>query len=106
MIGISTVASFVLGNEWARLAAIAVLCFGFGWVKGWGAYPRTDVAAIIRDRDNAWESKLKAQELDSEQKITAALEAAASVPTIADDAALVRMCNDSASCRDKSRSKR
>ena len=92
-----------------RFIAIAAAAFVFGWAKGWSSVPRVDIAQVqrvaVEARDSEWRQKLEAQERDSEKKITAALEAAASVPAIAGDGDLVRLCDKSSACRDKSRSK-
>ncbi len=106
MIGISTIASFVLGNEWTRLAAIAVLCFGFGWVKGWGAVPRVDVAQVQRvaaeARDNEWKARLADEERAHESRIEAAIEVGKSIAATPGDAAeRMRVCKSDASCRER-----
>lgn len=93
-----------------RFIAIAAAAFVFGWTKGWSSVPRVDIAQVqrvaVEARDSEWRQKLEAQERDSEQKITAALEAAASVPAIASDNELDGLCAKSSSCRDRGKPKR
>jgi hypothetical protein len=105
MMAVSTVASLLLGNEWARLAAVAVLCLGFGFVRGWAAHPKIDIAALERNasaaRDADWTQKITQQEREHEREMAAAREARDSTPIIAADADLAKLCNADAACRDK-----
>jgi hypothetical protein len=98
-----TIASALWGNQWTRLAAVAILASGFGWVKGWNAYPRVDVAAITRNaeagRDAVWSRKLAETEEKSRLEIDAAIEAASHASV---DGSLDELCRKSAStCRDR-----
>src|SRR5687768_5964534 len=97
-------ASLLLGNEWARLAIAVTFAIGFGFIKGFNAVPRVDVAAIERNaiagRDAEWERKLAEANQHHDQLIAAALEAAQGI-SVAADADLVSLCNKSADCRDK-----
>jgi hypothetical protein len=103
-------ASLFLGNEWARLAGVAVICFGVGWVRGFDAVPRPDIPAIVANaeaaRDAAWQTKLTEANKLHDKKLNEAIEAGASVPAIASDDELAGLCRKSPTCRDKSRASR
>lgn len=90
------------GNPLSRLIIIGVAAFGFGFLKGFQAVPRVDVAAIERNaiagRDAEWERKLAEANEHHEQRIAEALEAAQNV-TLDDD--IGKLCDTSATCRDK-----
>ena len=100
-----TIASALWGNPWSRLIAVAILAFGFGWVKGFGAVPRVDVAAVTRNaeagRDAEWTRKLAQLERESQDALAAAI--AARDATDPADADVGRLCDADAACRDKSR---
>jgi hypothetical protein len=99
--------SLLWGNPWARLAAAAVLAFGFGFVKGFQSVPSVDVAAIERNavlgRDAEWERKLAEANKRYDEDLTAAVEARNSTPPIVSDVELERLCQSSSTCRDKGR---
>jgi hypothetical protein len=95
------------GNPLSRLIIIGVGAFAFGFLKGFQSVERVDIAALTRNveaaRDAAWQAKLSEANQHHEQALALALEAAASVPSIADDAELNRLCDIDAACRDKGR---
>jgi hypothetical protein len=105
MIALTSAASLFLGNEWARLAGVALLCLAFGFVKGFNAVPKVDIAALERNasaaRDAEWTRKITEQEREHEREMAAAREARDATPIIAADADLAKLCNASADCRDK-----
>lgn len=97
--------SILLGNPWARLIAVAVFCFGFGFVKGFDAVPRVDVAALERNtisaRDAFWQQRLNEETASHEERIASALEAGqtiAAVPDVLPDR--VQLCGGDTSCRE------
>lgn len=95
------------GNPIARLFIVGGAAFAFGWVKGFGAAPRPDIAAIERNamagRDAHWQMKLNEANQSHDREIAEAIHAADAVPALAPDADLVRLCRSDASCRDKDR---
>lgn len=100
------IASLLLGNEWARLAGVAVLCFGFGWVRGFDAVPKVDVAEVQRvameSRDNEWKLRLEEENNAAEQRIAEAIAAGQAEPAVpADRVERLRKCRSDASCRDR-----
>lgn len=102
------VASLLLGNQWARLAIAVTFAIGFGFIKGFQAVPKVDIAAIERNaisgRDAEWERKLAEANQHHDQLIAAALEAAQNEPAVsADRAGRVQLCASDARCRDKDR---
>jgi hypothetical protein len=103
-------ASLFLGNEWARLAGVAVICFGVGWVRGFDAVPKVDVPEVQRvameSRDNEWKLRLAEESAVHETRIAAALEAAQAEPPVsAVPAERLRQCQSSTSCRDRKNSR-
>ncbi len=98
--------SLLCGNPWTRLAAAAVLAFGFGFVKGFQSVPRVDVAAIERNamlgRDAEWQTKLLEEGKIHDQRVAEAYEAGKAVVALpADHAERVRVCSADAACRDR-----
>lgn len=104
------VLSLLWGNQWTRLAIVAVLCFGTGWVRGFDAVPRPDIAAITKNaqdgRDAEWTRKLAQKERDHETELAAAIAERDSTPVLAADMDVERLCQSSAQCRDKSGKRR
>lgn len=104
-----SILSLVWGNEWARVVVVAVLAAGFGWVKGWSAYPRVDVAALERNviagRDGYWQNQIAEANQAHEENLAAAVEAArAVVATPADLASRMQLCRAPGShCRESGR---
>jgi len=100
------VLSLLWGNPWMRLIGVGALAFGFGWVKGWNAYPRVDIAAIERNamlgRDAEWQTKLLEEGKIHDQRVAEAYEAGKAVTALpADHAERVRVCSADAACRDR-----
>ena len=93
------------GNPLARLFIVGGAAFAFGWVQGFRAVPRVDVAAIVRNaqdgRDAEWSRKLEQANHDHERELSEAIHAADVVPALAADADLVRLCRSDKACRDK-----
>jgi hypothetical protein len=95
------------GNPLARLFIVGGAAFAFGWVKGFGAVPRPDIAAIERNaiagRDAHWQTQIQRANHEHERELSEAINAADAVPALAADADLVKLCRTDASCRDKDR---
>ena len=104
-----SILSFLWSNPIARLVIVGGLAFGAGWVRGWEAYPRVDVAAITRNaeagRDAEWSRKLAEQERIAQAAVDAAIaERDATPPAPVTDAELSELCRKPTSaCRDKGR---
>lgn len=93
------------GNPLSRLIIIGVAAFAFGWLKGFNAVPRVDIAALERNtiaaRDAYWERQLAEANKAHDEKLAAALEDARAVPdTPAVPAERVRLCSGDRACRD------
>jgi hypothetical protein len=102
------IASLFLGNEWARLAGVAVLCFGFGFVKAWNAHPKVDISAVranaALERDTIWKAKIQEENEAHETRIAAAIEvgeAIGATPTLEPER--LRLCASDPHCRDQKR---
>ena len=95
--------SAIWGNQWTRLIAVAIIAGGFGWLKGWNAYPRVDVAAVVRNaeagRDAEWSRKLAATEEKARADVDAAIaerDTASSAPV--GDASVASLCQHDRDC--------
>jgi hypothetical protein len=95
------------GNPLARLFIVGGAAFAFGWVQGFRAVPRVDVAAIVRNaqdgRDAEWTRKMQQANHEHERELAEAINAADAVPALAPDASLVELCRADRACRDKDR---
>jgi len=94
------------GNPLSRLIIIGVAAFGFGFLKGFQAVPRVDVAAIERNaisgRDAYWQQQINEANEHHEQRIAEALEAAQSEPVAsADRAERMQQCRTDSACRER-----
>ncbi len=93
------------GNQISRLIMIGVAAFGVGWVQGFRAVPKIDVAAVqanaIAGRDGYWQNQIAEANKAHEHEVAEAVEAARSVPVIVNDDELARLCERDATCRDK-----
>jgi hypothetical protein len=108
---VPSIISVIAGNPWARLAAVGVIAFGFGFVRGVAFVPHVDVAKVeanaIAGRDAHWQSKLAEQERKANADLAAAIEARDNTPPVpVADADLDRLCRaNPKTCRDNRRSK-
>ncbi len=92
----------LLGNRWGQIIAVALAAFFYGFYS----VPRVDVQAIVLNteaaRDAHWSRQLAQEKERYETHIKAALAAAEQVDdTPADLSERRRLCQQSATCRDK-----
>jgi hypothetical protein len=88
------------------LIAVGILAFGGGWIQGFRAVPRVDVAAIERNaiagRDAHWRDRLAQSERESEAKIAEwqrlAEEAEAKDPTPTTAPEIAKLCEKDPLC--------
>ena len=91
------------GNQWTRLAAVALFAAAFGFYKGFEAVPRVDVQAVVRNaeagRDAEWSRKLEVLERQSREAVDAAIEARDHVSD-PDNATVASLCDADRDCTD------
>lgn len=96
------------GNPISRLIMIGVAAFGVGWVQGFRAVPKIDVAAVqanaIAGRDGYWQNQIAEANKRHEENLAAASTAAQAVAaTPADRPERLRICAGDTHCRDSNR---
>ena len=87
-------------TAWVAVGAAAVLSFGTGWIQGFRAVPRVDVAAVERNaiagRDAYWQTRLAASQRAASARIAEwqrlAEEAEAKEPTPETNEELAKLC--------------
>ena len=96
----------ILSNQFGRIAIAALTAFLFGWFTGFGAVPKVDVNAIVRnttDTCNAkWQIALDKMEKEHEiaiQNAVTASNAIANIPAV--PAERMRICSTDRNCRGK-----
>lgn len=96
----------ILSNQFGRIAIAATIAFLFGWFAGFGAVPKVDVNAIIRNTTDTcntrWQLALDRMEKEHEiaiQNAVAASNAIVNIPVI--PAERMRICSTDRNCRGK-----